>query len=276
MKIGEYNYLRVLRFTSVGVFLGDKDGNDILLPNKYVPERVSIDDEIKVFVYKDSEDRPIATNLDPLITVGKFASLKVTDVSTVGAFLDWGLEKDLLVPYREQKSEMEPGYWYLVHLYYDEESDRLVGTTKINDYFNEDTSSLSNGQEVEILVGEKSDLGFTVVINDEFKGLLYHNEIFQPIKLGQRHKAWIKNIREDGKVDLTLQPVGVHAIEPNAEIIINMIREKGGFLSLNDNSSPEEIYMLLKMSKKNFKKALGSLYKQRLVVISDEGVKLAE
>ncbi len=274
MIIGDYNYLRVLRFTSVGVFLGDKEGNDILLPNKYVPERVSIDDELKVFVYLDSEDRPIATDLIPLITVNQFASLKVTDISTVGAFMDWGLEKDLLVPYREQKSEMEPGYWYLIHLFLDEETGRLVGTTKINEHFNEDVSDLKLGQEVEILIGERSDLGYTVVINDEYGGLVYNNEVFKPIKLGQRHHAWIKHIREDNKVDVSLQPLGVAAIEPNAQQIIEMIREKGGFLSLTDSSTPEEIYMVLQMSKKNFKKALGSLYKQRLVEITDDGVKL--
>ncbi len=274
MKIGEYNYLRVLRFTSVGVFLGDKDDNDILLPNKYVPERLSIDDEIRVFVYKDSEDRPIATTLEPLIEVNQFASLKVKEVSHAGAFLEWGLEKDLLVPYREQKTEMEPGYWYLIYLYLDKDTERLVATTKINSHFNEDTSSLSLGQEVDILIGERSDLGYTVVINNEFRGLLYNNEVFQPIKLGQKHKAYVKNIREDQKVDLSLQPLGFASIEPNSQIILDMIREKGGFLSLTDNSTPEEIYMVLNMSKKLFKKALGSLYRQRLVNITDDGVKL--
>lgn len=274
MKIGEYNYLRVLRFTSVGLFLGDKDGNDILLPNKYVPERISIDDEIKVFVYKDSEDRPIATTLEPLIEVNQFASLKVKDVSHVGAFLEWGLEKDLLVPYREQKTEMEPGYWYLVYLFFDAESERLVATTKINDHFNQDTSSLSLGQEVEILIGERSELGYTVIINNEFGGLLYNNEVFAPIKQGRIHTAYIKNIREDRKVDVSLQPLGHASIEPNAQLLLDIIREKGGFIALTDNSSPEDVYQMLNMSKKLFKKALGSLYRQRLVNITTEGIKL--
>lgn len=274
MKLGDYNYLRVLRFTSVGVFLGDKDGNDILLPNKYVPERLSIDDEIKVFVYKDSEDRPIATNLEPLITVNKFASLKVNELGPAGAFLDWGLEKDLLVPYREQKTEMEHGYWYLVYLYLDKETDRLVATTKLNDHFDEDTTSLILGEEVEILVGERSDLGYTVVINDRYRGLLYNNEVFKPIKLGQRHKAWIKHIREDQKVDVSLQPLGYASIEPNADHVLEILREKGGFLSLTDNSSPEDIHMFLNMSKKSFKKAIGTLYKQRLIELQPEGIQL--
>ncbi len=275
MKIGEYNNLKVLRFTSVGIFLGDQDGNDILLPNKYVPERISIDDEIKVFVYKDSEDRPIATTLEPLITVNHFASLKVKEVSTVGAFMEWGLEKDLLVPYSEQKSEMEDGYWYMVYLAYDEKTDRLVASTKVNQFFSNNTQELSIGQEVDLLIGEKSDLGFQAVINQRYGGLIYHNEIFKTVKLGQQMKGWIKQIREDGKVDLSLQPLGYSGIEPNAQQLLELIREKGGFLSLTDKSEPEEIYLLCQMSKKNFKKAIGSLYKQRLVSLEKDGIKLA-
>jgi len=275
MKIGEYNKLRVLRFTSVGIFLGDNDGNDILLPNKYVPERISIDDEIRVFVYKDSEDRPIATTLEPLIVVNQFASLKVKDVSSVGAFLEWGLEKDLLVPFSEQKTEMQPGYWYLIYLFFDDKTDRLVATTKVNQHFSPNTQELSVGQKVSLLIGEKSDLGFLAVINQKYSGLIYHNEVFKSIKLGLQTDGWVKHIREDGKVDLSLQPIGYSGIEPNASTLLELIREKGGFLSLTDKSEPEDIYLLCQMSKKNFKKALGSLYKQRLVIIEENGVKLA-
>ncbi len=274
MKIGEYNNLKLLRFTSVGAFLGDDEGNDILLPNKYVPERISVDDEIRVFVYKDSEDRIIATTLEPLLTVNQFASLKAKEVSNIGAFFEWGLEKDLLVPYREQRSEIQHGYWYLVYLGYDEQSDRLFGSTKVDEHVNEDTSSLIPGMEVEVLIGERSELGYQAIINNEFIGLLYNSELFKPIKLGQRHKAWIQQVRPDGKVDLSLQPLGFANIEPSANQLLEIIRDKGGFLSLTDKSEPEEIYMLLQMSKKTFKKALGTLYKQRLVSLEPDGVKL--
>lgn len=275
MKIGDYNYLKVLRFTSVGIFLGDTQGNDILLPNKYVPERISIDDEIKVFIYTDSEDRPIATTLEPKILVDEFATLKVKELSTVGAFMDWGLEKDLLVPFSEQKTTMEVDYWYLVYLYLDPETNRLVCSTKITEFFTDDTSPLKLGQEVKILVGERSPLGYTVVVENNWGGMVYNNEVFKPLKLGQFHQAWIKNIREDGKLDISMQPLGHQAIEPNAEAILNKLREEDGFLPLTDNSQSDEIQAILQMSKKSFKRAVGTLYKQRLIVIEENGIRLS-
>ena len=208
--IGQYNTLEILRSTSVGLFLGDGDGFEVLLPNKYVPETYEIGDSIRVFLYKDGQDRPVTTTLTPKVTLNGFAFLKVSHINPYGAFMDWGLEKDLFVPYSEQIFRLEVGRTYLVHMYLDKSSARLVATTKWLKFLRKEPIELREGQAVEILVAEKGALGFTVIINNEYKGLVYDNEIFQPIRIGDRLSAYIKTIREDAKIDVCLQQHARH------------------------------------------------------------------
>lgn len=269
---GTYNKLKALRSTSVGFYLGDSDGNDVLLPNKYVPKELKVEDEIEVFIYQDSEDRIIATTLKPFIEKDQFASLRVKDVNRVGAFVDMGLEKDLLIPFKEQRVDMEVGYWYVVYMYLDLESGRLAGSTKLNQFFENDDIDLIEGDEVDILVSEQTDIGFKVIIDNLYAGLLYKSEVFQEVKQGTRTKAFVKKVREDQKIDVSLQQQGYANIEPNAYKILEVLKEKGGFLPLHDKSNPDDVKRLLEMSKKTFKKAVGGLYREKLIIIKEEGI----
>lgn len=268
------NRLRALRETSVGVFLGDRDGNDVLLPNKYVPETLEIDDMIDVFVYTDSEDRPVATTLQPYIERDEFGFLEVVSVASFGAFLDWGLEKDLLVPTKEQQTPMNVGQRYVVFAYLDRDTNRLVASSKINKYLYDDASELEVGEEVSLMIYERTDLGYNVIVNNQFRGLLYANEIFKRVHIGDRLTGYIKNIREDNRADVTLQKPGYEGIEPNAQLILDKLKAAGGFLPLNDESAPEAIYQTLEMSKKTFKKAIGALYRERAIRIEPDGIHL--
>jgi predicted RNA-binding protein (virulence factor B family) len=274
IEIGKYNLLNVLRHTSIGLYLGDNEGNDILLPNKYVPDNISVGDEIKVFVYKDSEDRIIATTLQPKITLHEFALLEVVMVNEFGAFLDWGLEKHLFVPFKEQAKKMEEGRFYIVFLYVDEKTDRLVASAKLNKFLSNEELTVEEGQEVDILIGESTDLGINVIINGLHKGLVYHNELFTKVRLGETVKGYIKKIREDNKIDVGLQKQGYENVEPNAEKILEKLKSNKGFLALTDNSSPEEILDQLEMSKKTFKKAIGLLYRNEVIRLEDKGIRL--
>jgi predicted RNA-binding protein (virulence factor B family) len=259
------------------VFLEGEDEALILLPNQYVPPKTQIDDNIKVFIYRDSEDRIIATTLTPKATVGEFAVLKVKSVTNVGAFLDWGLAKDLLVPFSEQRDKMQVDLSYLVYIYLDNATGRIVATAKIERILRENEVSYNEGDEVEILVGKRSELGFQVLINDDALGMVYKNEIFGHLKIGDRQKAYIKKIRRDGKIDVSLQQQGyVNEVPKSGQQILDLLKEEEGFLPLNDKSSPEDIYYTLKMSKKNFKKAIGLLYKQKLITIEDTGIFLVQ
>lgn len=269
---GEYNTLTVLRETSVGFYLGDNDGNDVLLPNKYIPKDLKIDDEIEVFIYQDSEDRIIATTLKPALIRDQFASLRVKDVNKVGAFLEWGLEKDLLVPYREQKSEMITGYWYVIYMYLDIATGRLAASTKLDQFFENDDIQVEEDDEVDLLVIEKTDLGYKVVIDNMYLGLVYDNEVFKELKQGLQIKGYIKKIREDEKIDVSLQKQGYDNVEPNAQLILEQLKSSDGFLPFNDKSSPDDIKDEFEMSKKTFKKAIGGLYKQKLIEIKEEGI----
>lgn len=274
--IGQYNTLEILRLTSVGLYLGDGEGFEVLLPNKYVPENYEIGDSIRIFLYKDGQDRPVATTLTPKITVNEFAYLRVNHINPYGAFLDWGLEKDLFVPYSEQVMRMETGRSYLVYMYLDKSSSRLVASTKWLKFLKKDPSGLTPGQKVQVLVAERAELGFNVIINGEYKGLIYANEIFQPVKIGDRLPAFIKTVREDQKVDVTLQAQGFpNQIESTTEVILQALEENNGFLPLTDNSSPEAISDLLRMSKKNFKKSIGVLYKLNKIILTPEGIQLS-
>lgn len=274
IKIGEYNTLRIDRDTGVGLFLTDDEGNDVLLPNKYVPEEFEIEDKIQVFIYRDSEDRIVATDLKPLIKAGEYAYLRVKEVNDYGAFLDWGLEKDLLVPFRNQARRMQVDKSYIVHAYVDEQTDRLVASSKTNKFINEKLIALTPNQEVDLLVCGDSDLGVNVIVNNRYKGLIYHNELFQPLYPGNRIKGYVKLIREDHKIDISLQKQGYDNIEPNAQKILTTLKQNQGILSLHDKSDPDAIYQVLKMSKKTFKKAIGMLYKQKLITLENDHIKL--
>ncbi len=276
IEIGKYNTLTIDRDTQVGLFLTDgKD--DVLLPNKYVPKVFEIGQEISVFVYLDHEERPVATTLEPYILLNEFALLRVSYVNQVGAFLDWGMEKDILVPFKEQARPMEQGKRYLVYLYMDEKTNRLVASSKTNQFLNNDNLSVETGEEVDLIVSHITDLGINVIINEQHKGLIYKDEVYdERIRTGDRLRGYIKTIRPDGKIDVSLQKQGFEAVEPNAEKILDELRANRGFLRLNDNSHPEDIKTVLKMSKKTFKKAVGTLYKQKLIEIKEDGIYLVK
>jgi len=276
IEIGKYNTLEVLRETSIGLYLGDEEGQDVLLPGLYVPENTAVGDKIEVFIYRDSEDRIIATTLTPKVTLHQFALLTARMVDGNGAFLEWGLNKDLLVPYSQQQQKMRPGHSYLVYMYLDELTQRLVASAKLMKFLDNTELSVSHGQEVDLLVWNATDLGVQVIINQKHIGLIYHNELFTALKAGDTLKGYIKKIREDNKIDVALQRPGYQKVEPNAEKILEELRAAGGFLPLTDKSAPEDIKRRLEMSKKTFKKALGALYKQRLVRLKRDGVYLVE
>ncbi|MFD2943048.1 CvfB family protein [Flavobacterium notoginsengisoli] len=280
LEIGKYNTLTILRDTKVGLFLGDPENDpegvhDVLLPNKYVPKEFEIGEELIVFVYLDHEQRPVATTLVPYILLNEFALLRVNYINNVGAFMDWGMEKDILVPFKEQARPMEKGKRYLVYLYMDKQTNRLVASSKTNQFLNNDQLTVEKGEEVDLIVSHITDMGINVIINEQHKGLLYKDEVYDDsIRTGQRLRGYIKNIRPDNKIDVALQAQGAESIEPNAEKILSELRASRGFLRLNDNSHPEDIKTVLKMSKKSFKKAIGTLYKERLIEIKEDGIYL--
>ncbi len=272
LELGRMNRLRAVRMTAPGMFLSDDEGDEVLLPNKYVPDWLREEDAISVFVYTDSQDRIVATTLTPTIQRDQFALLTVKDVTDFGAFLDWGIEKDVFVPFREQGRPMAIGSKYVVFLYLDELTNRLAGSSKLAKFFDEDPSGLEEGQRVDLLVYERTDLGLNVVIDNRYRGLIYGNEIFQPLQPGDRTLGYIKQIRPDDRIDVTLQPLGVDALEPNAERILTVLDAHDGYLPLTDVSEPHLIYAQLEMSKKAFKRAIGVLYKARRIEIQPNGI----
>lgn len=277
IQLGKYNKLITTRQTDNGIYLRDlEDGEEVLLPNAYVPEEVEFEREMDVFVYLDSEERPVATTLKPKAVVGDFAYLQVKEISEYGAFLDWGLLKDLFVPFREQLHPLDIGEYYIVYVYLDEDTERLAASTRLNRYFQTDPITVEEGQEVDLLIGHETDLGVNVVINNEHRGLVYHNDIFKNIKAGDRTKGYIKLIRPDGKIDVSLRKSGFVLVDKSSQIILDKLKENDGYLALHDKSKPEEIQKALEMSKKTFKKAIGGLYKQKRIVIEDKGIRLAK
>lgn len=279
IEIGKYNTLTILRDTKVGLFLGspevDPEGiHDILLPNKYVPNDFKIGDEITVFAYLDHEERPVATTLEPYIFLNEFALLRVNYTNKFGAFMNWGMEKDLFVPFKEQARPMEQGKRYLVYMYKDEKTNRLVASSKLNQFLTNDEITVEVGEEVDLIVSHITDLGINVIINEKHKGLLYKNEVFDDLRTGDRIVGYIKTIRPDGKIDVSIRKLGFEGVEPSSQIILDELKASRGFLRLNDNSHPEDIKTVLKMSKKTFKKAIGVLYKQKLIDIKDDGIYL--
>lgn len=274
INLGEYNTLRILRETEPGLYLGDDEGNDVLLPHRYKPEEYEIDDEIEVFIYLDNEERPIATTLRPFIELNSFGYLHCSDVTEYGAFMDWGLEKQLFVPFKEQARPMTKGHWYIIYLYIDEKTDRMVGSSKTNRFLQNDELTVVVTDKVDILVTHITEKGANVIINGVHKGLIYIEEIFEDIRSGDRMKAYVKNIRPDNKIDVVIQQPGYKSIEPNANFIREELEAVGGFLPLHDKSDPDMIKTQLGMSKKSFKKAIGTLYKDKQIIIKEDGIEL--
>ncbi|KOS05329.1 GntR family transcriptional regulator [Flavobacterium akiainvivens] len=275
IETGKYNTLKIDRSTTVGLFLTDGT-NDVLLPNKYVPKDWEQGQELTVFVYLDQEERKVATTLKPYIELDSFSLLRVSYINKFGAFMDWGLEKDLFVPFREQARPMEEGKRYLIYMSLDEKSNRLVGSSKISQFLDNEELTVTEGEEVDLIVSRFTDMGVNVIINEKHEGLIYKNEVYDDLRLGERLTGFIKTIRPGNKVDVSLVKAGVEAIEPNAEKILDELRASRGFLRLTDDSHPEDIKTVLKMSKKAFKKAVGSLYKQRLIEIKEDGIYLVK
>lgn len=272
MEIGKHHTLKVDRITPPGAYLTN-GSEDVLLPTKYFNRNTKVGQEIKVFVYKDSEGRKISTTLKPHAEVNQFAFLKVNDVNDIGAFLEWGIEKDILVPYREQKLKLRKGQWCLVFLYLDEKSERVAATAKVAKYF-KPAEGLAKGDEVALLITNDTELGTNVVVNNQFKGLIYATDIFHDFLEGDRIKGYVKEVRADGKLDISLRKEGMENLEVGAQQILEELKNNDGFLPLHDKSSPEEIQMMLQMSKKNFKRSVGILYKQKRIAINQDGIHL--
>lgn len=272
-KLGDFNELKVVKEREFGFFL-DSEVGEILLPTKYVPEDLEVGDNINVFVYKDSEDRYVATTLIPKAKVGDIAFLEVKDINEYGAFVDWGLEKEILVPYSQQKEKLKKNKKYIFSIYKDDVSNRVIASQKINRYIEEDDIELTEGQEVDIMVYEFTDLGVKVIINGKYLGLLYKNEVYKNLKVGDVTTAYVKKIREDNKIDVSIRKKINLEIDEAKERILNELRKYDGILYLTDKSSPDHIQKSLEMSKGMFKKALGGLYKDGLVTLTSEGTYL--
>lgn len=276
IELGKFNQLEVVKEVDFGVYLDGGEEGEILLPTRYVPEDCKIGDILNVFLYLDMDERLIATTLTPFVQVGQFACLEVSWVNQYGAFLNWGLMKDLFVPFREQKMKMQVGRKYVVHAHLDEESYRIVASAKVERYLSKDKPEYAAGEEVNILIWQKTDLGFKAIIDNKYSGLLYENEIFSSIETGMEMKAFVKQVREDGKVDLILQKPGFEKVDDFAKTLLDYIKEQGGRIQLNDKSPAEDIYDTFGVSKKTFKKGVGDLYKKRLIALHEDGIALVE
>ncbi|MFW5539639.1 MAG: S1 RNA-binding domain-containing protein [Prevotella sp.] len=281
VKIGDFNRLKVKELARregygpiFGVYLeGGREG-DILMPQKYVPEGIKPGDEIDCFVYLDQEERLVATTEKPLAKVGDFAWLKCSWVNEYGAFLDWGITKNLFCPFREQKKRMEVGNSYIVHIHVDEESYRLMASAKVERYLSHDTPSYKTNDEVDLLIWQKTDLGFKVIVDNKFGGLVYQDQIFQYIHSGDRLKGYVAQVRADGKLDITLQPTGRRETEDFAQTLLQWLKDNGGECHLGYKSDAEDIKRMFQVSKKTFKRAVGALYKQHLIVLEGNGFRL--
>ena len=273
LTIGKYNKLKVSKKSQKGFYF-QADENEIFMPIQNNLDELEIGQEISVFVYQDNDNNILATTKKPFAQLEEFALLTVKDVKDFGAFLDWGIDKDLLAPNRQQKVPMKSSYHYIVYLYNDEATGRITASSRWTDFINYEPNTLKENEEVELLIADKSDLGYNAIINNKYVGLVYSNEIFEPLKPGDRKKGYIKTKREDNKIDLMLQPKGYKHVENSKDKIIEILQRNDGFLSINDNSSPEEIYQKLQMSKKAFKKTIGGLFKERLIEILPDGIKL--
>lgn len=276
VEIGKFSRLNVVKKRDFGVFLEGERLGEILLPKRFVPEGCKIGDQLDVFVYLDSDDELIATTEQPKATAGQVAYLQTVEVNTIGGFLDWGLPKDLLVPYSEQLRPMEKGQWELVYITLDKYTNRLIASSKLNRHIKNTWLNLEQGQQVELIIGDKTDLGYSAIINNENWGMLFFSEVFKPLRRGQKIKGFIKNIREDQKVDLSLQKPGYKKVPDLADNVLKRLQANKGFLPLSDKSAPDAIYDAFGVSKKAYKMAIGSLYKNKDIRIEADGIYLTE
>ncbi|MBE6270920.1 MAG: GntR family transcriptional regulator [Prevotella ruminicola] len=280
IKLGDYNTLKIVKSVDFGLYLDGGEEGEILLPQRYVTNDMKIGNEVTVFIYLDQEERPVATTETPYAKVGEFVSLEVAWVNQFGAFLNWGLMKDLFCPFREQKKRMEQGQRHIVYIKVDEDSYRLMATAKVEKYLTTpiitDLPLLQHGAEVDILVWQKTDLGFKVIVNNKFQGLIFENQIFQPLHSGLKLKAYVDHVRQDGKIDIVLQPTGRQQTLDFAETLLRYLYENDGYCNLGDKSPAELIYDRFQVSKKAYKKAVGDLYKRRLITIEPDGIRLVK
>ena len=274
IRLGDYNRMTVVKTVDFGVYLDGGEEGEVLLPARYVPDGCKEGDELEVFVYLDNEERRVATTQTPLAKVGDFACLEVSWVNEYGAFLNWGLMKDLFCPFREQKMKMEKGKRYIVHVHIDHESHRIVASAKVERYFDPSFPPYRYGDEVSLLVWQKTDLGFKVIVDNRYAGLVYSNQIFREIRTGDRMKGYIEAVREDGKIDVMLQPTGWRMTKETADVLLDYLETHQGVCRLTDKSPAEDIYQAFQVSKKSYKKAVGDLYKRRLITIEEDCIRL--
>ena len=275
LRLGDYNTLRIVKSVDFGLYLDGGEEGEILLPQRYVTKDMHIGDEIEVFIYLDQEERPVATTEHPIAKVGEFASLEVAWVNQYGAFLKWGLMKDLFCPFREQKKRMEQGQRHIIYIKVDKDSYRLMATAKVEKYL-EPAPAMKHGDPADILVWQKTDLGFKCIVNNRYQGQIYDNQIFQSLHSGDRLSGFIDHVRQDGKIDLTLQPSGRQHTLDFAEVLLRYLYENDGYCNLGDKSPAELIYDRFQVSKKAYKKAIGDLYRRRLITIADDGIRLVK
>jgi hypothetical protein len=275
-QVGRFNKLEVVKEVDFGVYLDGGELDSILLPQRYVPEGCELGDWVDVFLYFDSEDLLIATTETPKVQVGRCEMLKVIDINNAGAFMDWGLPKDLLVPYSEQLKPMEVGYSYVVYVFHDQDSDRIAASTRLQDYLAEESVWVKPRQAVDLLIAGRTDLGYKAVINDQYLGLIFRDDAFRPLKVGERLPGFIKNIRSDGKIDLVISQGTLQGDHDLGEQIIESLRASGGISTLTDKSDPDLIYRTFKVSKKKYKQALGSLYRSKRILLSAEKIQLVD
>ena len=275
MKIGKTNKLKVSELDNTNYYLLDDSNNKAHLKKGEITDNLIIGDEIEVFIYKDPDDTFIATTEKPYIQIEEFAFLKVKSVNKFGAFIDWGLSMDLLVPFSEQTGRLEEDNWYLFFLLIDEKTGRLIASRKLNDFVFFDKIDVKQGEEVDLLLYDLTDLGMNAIVNNMFKGLIFSSDIHKNINPGDKIKGYVKEVREDGKIDIVLEPIGYkESIDKNSEITLMALNDNEGFLELHDKSNPEDIKQILGLSKKSFKKGLGFLYKQKLIELKENGIKL--
>ncbi|RTZ16899.1 GntR family transcriptional regulator [Vibrio aquaticus] len=276
IKVGQINHLEVVKKADFGVFLDAGDYGTTLLPNRFAPEGVEVGAFVDAFLYFDSDSQLVATTETPIAQVGEWGLMKIEGVNATGAFADWGIKgKDLLIPFSEQRARFAEGQNVLVYVYTDKASGRIVGTTKFNKLLDKTPATYTRNQEVNLIIAERSDLGFKAIVEGEHWGMIFKSDVFGKLFIGKKLKGYVKNIREDGKIDLSLQKVGVQKMDDLSQKVMDLLEKKGGFLPLNDKSSPEAIFSAFRTSKGTFKKTIGGLYKQGKIVIDKEGIRLA-
>ena len=275
-EIGQILELEALKDTPQGVYLITDDGKEILLPNKYVPADIKMGELVEVFIYTDSEDRPIATTLEPKVKLNQCAFLKCIDVNQYGAFFDWGMEKDLMVPFSEQFLRMTSGKRYLIYLYKDEMTNRMVGTTKMGRFIRENKLEIKTGDQVNLLVSGETEIGYKVIVNNKHYGMVFKNEVFKPIEIGGKMKGYLQRVRKDDKLDITLNSSNLSEVEVLANKIFERLLKEDGKLNFSDKSTPEVIYKEFQVSKKAFRRATGMLYKERKIIITPEDITLVK